>query len=226
MKKLFVVCMLIGLTACAPQKGDQGDPGNVVPPATVLPSQADVNSLISDENSYREGLGQTALTNGLTCSVQLVGSGQWLSSSSPGYNVSQGIVTALSGSTSYTYLYQSNFNVGDTNGSNVNPLIPPAIQPLFLNANYKISCSGQVVVTSTNYYAFVLDSDDGSILTVDGSQVINNDGNHSMTVKSGTKYLRRGVHTFSLLYAQSGVGNFGLILTANGSLIDPMYYFH
>lgn len=225
MKKLLVVLSSLMLISCGQgPKGDQGDAGVVTPPSSS-PVQTDIASLISDENTYREGLGQTELSSGLSCSVQLLGSGQWLSSSSPGYQAAQGVVTALPGSTSYSYLLQAPINQPNSS-SGTNSLIPTAIQSLFVNQNYKISCSGQIVVTNTGYYSFDLNSDDGSILTVDGSQVINNDGNHGMTEKVGTKYLRRGVHTFSLLYAQSGSGAFGLVLLANGNLIDPMYLFH
>lgn len=224
MKKLAVCMLTLGLLSACGQPGSQGPAGQdaVVP----SPSNPDVASLVVDENTYREGLGQAALTSGLSCSVQLLSSGQWLSSSSPGYQSAQGVVVALSGSTNYTFLLSSVINQADTAGNQPNLLIPSAIRPLFINQNYKISCSGQIVVTQTAYYNFDVNSDDGSILSVDGSQVVNNDGNHGMTDKSGTKYLRRGVHTISLLYAQTGSGNFGLIVQANGGLIDPGYLFH
>lgn len=223
MKKLMVCMLALGILSACGQTGPQGATGATgSAPSLVDPS---IQSLVDAENVYREGLGQAALTSGLSCSVQLVGSGQWLSSSSPGYVLSQGVVTALVGSTSYSYLLQTSFDQPNSS-SGVNSLIPLAIQPLFVNQNYKISCSGQIVAVDTGYYNFDVNSDDGSILTIDGTQVINNDGNHSITDKTGTKYLRDGVHTFSLLYAQSGVGSFGLVLQVNGSVIDPMYFFH
>lgn len=217
-----------GLSVIGPagSSGATGPTGPTGAPAPTATPVSDVQSLVDAENVYREGLGQTALSGGLTCTVQQVSTGQWLSSSSPGYVVAQGVVTAAPGSTQYTYLFQTAFNQPDSNGSSVNNLLPTALQPLFLNLNYKISCSGQVVVTQTGYYNFDMNSDDGSILTVDGAQVINNDGNHGMTDKSGTKYLRQGVHTFSLLYAQSGGGNFGLVLNANGSSILGSVWYH
>lgn len=209
---------------CNGAQGLQGIQGPVATPAPVSPQQQQVNDLMANENSYRQLLGQTTLTSGLSCSVQAIASGQWLSSSSPGYQIGQGVL-ALTG-TNYTYLYQGNFNQPNTSQPAVNTLLPIAIQPLFANNNYKISCSGQLVVTQDGYYNFDVNSDDGSILTVNGTQVVNNDGNHGMSAKSGTTFLRAGVRTFSLLYAQSGNGNFGLIVQANGSLIDSMYYYH
>lgn len=231
MKKYFlsmVILMVFALSGCG--KGDTGNTGAAGPagptgPQAQVPAETDVQQLVDAENAYREGLGQTELSQGLSCTVQLVGSGQWLASNSPGYQSSQGVVTALAGSTSYSYLFGSSFNQPDSSGG-VNSLLPTAIQPLFVGQNYKINCSGQIVVTQSGYYGFDMNSDDGSILTIDGSQIINNDGNHAMTDKSGTKYLRQGVHTFNLAYAQSGGGNFGLILQANSALIPGSVWYH
>lgn len=226
MKKLFILSMLF-LSACAGPQGDTGSQGPAasVPTTPTTPEQDAISAIVASENTYREGLGETQLSAGLSCSVQLVGSGQWLASNSPGYVASQGVVTALAGSTAYSYLLQTSFDQPNSS-SGVNNLIPVPIQAIFVNQNYKINCSGQIVVTDTAYYNFDVNSDDGSILTIDGSQVINNDGNHGMTDKVGTKYLRNGVHTFNLVYSQSDSGSFGLILQANGSLVDPMYFFH
>lgn len=222
---LLLIAAAVGLAGC--QKGDKGDSGGQGAPApvpVVTPQQADIAAVLADENSYREAQGQTELSSGLSCSVQAVSSGQWLSSSSPGYQAAQGVVV-LTGS-SYSYLLTSYINQGDTAGNQPMSILPAAIQPLFLSKNLRISCTGQIVVLDTGYYAFDVNSDDGSILTIDGTQVVNNDGNHGMTDKAGTKLLRRGVHTISLLYAQTGAGNFGLILLANGQLIDPSFYAH
>lgn len=82
------------------------------------------------------------------------------------------------------------------------------------------------MVRETDYYDFSVESDDGSILTIDGTQVVNNDNNHGMTLRSGTKFLRRGVKSFSLWYAQTGSGNYGLVLKAGGEAIDGKYYAH
>lgn len=238
-KNAFIAVMALGgLTACGPVWVGHSNNTVTVPGPTevitvpapvdpVLPetAQQEVVDLLLDENNYRLSLGQTELSQGLSCSIQLVGTGQWLSSSSPGYVAAQGVVTALAGSASYAFLKTDSFNqVNATSGPN--SLIPVALQPLYVGQNYKLSCSGQLVITDTEYYGFDLNSDDGSILTIDGTQVVNDDGNHGMTLKSGTKLLRRGVHTFSLLYAQSGGGAFGLILKSNGSVLNGLYFAH
>lgn len=183
-----------------------------------------VQSLVDEENEYRLSQGQTMLSQGLSCTVQQVASGQWLSSSSPGYNAGQGVVS-LTG-TSYAFLNKNGFNVGNTSGGSYNSILPSAIQPLFANVNYRISCTGFIVIEQDGYALFSLASDDGSILTVDGTQVINNDGNHSITTKSGTKLLRRGVKSFTLLYAQTGGGNFALQMSLNGQISPGSVFYH
>lgn len=232
---VFVLSVSFALAACAPGydgvngvPGPQGPPG---PTATPTPSnpvdqvQVDINDVVADENAYREGLGQTGLTAGLSCSVVAIASGAWISSSSPGYNAGQGVLVAVVGTPTYTYLYQGPFNQPNID-SGPNNLLPIAIQPIYIGQNYKISCSGQIAILSTKYYAYDIQSDDGSILTIDGTQVINNDGNHGVTEKQGTKFLRRGIHSFSLVYAQSGGGNFAMMLKSDGASIDSRLYVH
>lgn len=222
MKSVIILAAVLGLVACG--RGDKGDQGDPAPTPAVSSQDADIQAVVTDENSYRSTLGQTQLSAGLSCSVQTVASGQWLSSSSPGYNSGQGTIV-LTGS-SYSFLLTQVIDQQDSPGNLANGLLPVPVQPLFINKNLKISCSGQIVVLQTAYYAFDTNSDDGSILTIDGTQVVNNDGNHGMTDKAGTKLLRRGVHSFSLVYAQTGSGNFGLILHANGADIDPKFFIH
>lgn len=234
-KYLFLLALGLGLTACSDFESTRVETRTVFVPIEVTvptpspvvdPVQADINSVVADENAYRLGLGQTMLSGGLSCSVQALGSGQWLSSSSPGYNAGHGVVAALPGALSYSYLLTTEINQPDSVANMPNAVIPTAIQSLFLNNNYRISCSGQLVVLETGYYNFSLASDDGSILTVDGTQVINNDGSHGVTTKTGVKFLRRGVRSFSLLYAQSGAGRFALVLKSGGLVIPPAHFVH
>ena len=154
----------------------------------------EIKAIIDDENQYRLGLGQTVLSSGLSCTVQQIASGSRISSSS---NVGLGPVITMSGPV-YSYLYKGSFNQPSANSGPSN-LLPSNIGPLFVGINYLIRCQGQIVITNTDYYNFSLDSDDGSLLYIDGTTVINNDGNHGMTITSGSKYLRKGVHTFKIL---------------------------
>jgi len=228
MKCLGVIVLALALGACA--RGDKGDAGGSGPqgpagpqgPVAPVTPESTVQQLVDANNLMRESLGQTYLTPGLSCTVQAVASGQYLSSSSPGYTVAQAIV--LTGP-SYPYLLTVGFNQANS-GAGPNSVIDPAIQALFQTNNYRISCSGQLVITDNGYHGFTMSSDDGSILTIDGTQVINNDANHGVVILNGTKNLTAGVHTFSLLYAQSGGGNFALILNQDGLLLPAANLYH
>ena len=224
MKRYLTAISVAVLTLTACGRGPQGVPGVTVQVPAPEAAPSDVESIVRAENDYRLYIGQTALTQGLSCNVRQVASGQWLSSSSPGYNAGQGVLT-LTG-TQYNFLSASAFNQPSASGGSDNSVLPQALRAIFASVNYRLSCTGYLVVTETGYHQFRLSSDDGSILTVAGSQVINNDGNHGMTSKVGTMMLRRGVHSFSLQYAQSGGGNFGLMLEANSELVPGTVFYH
>jgi hypothetical protein len=228
---LAIAIMGLTLTACGPGfKGDTGPSGPQGPAApiptpaptpTVDATQEDINLLVNDENNYRLGLGQTALTSGLSCQVAQVVSGAYLSSAN-------GVpVISTSGMPTYTYLYKGLFNQPDS-ASGASNLLPLNIRNLYLGKNYRIICSGQIVVLNTDYYQFESKSDDGSLIIVDGTSVVTNDGNHGMNAVAvtGSKFLRRGIHSIQVQYAQTGGGNFGLILTVGGASIDPRFYQH
>lgn len=231
MKKLIVTLAYIALlAACAGPVGPMGPEGKdgvdaTTTTTTTLPVdtvQEEIDEIVSLKNYDRSLVAQAPLTSGLSCTVQAISSGSCLSTSSPGC---AGLGFVMTGS-SYTYLYTGNFNQPNSSGSTANSLLPTSIQPLFVNTNHRIVCSGQIVVTESNYYEFTLSSDDGSILQVGGTQVITNDGNHGMVTKTGTVLLYRGVNSFTLQYAQSGGGNFGIILTSGGSSIESKHYYH
>lgn len=231
MKKSIItlIVAMLALSACG-QKGDKGDTGApgqdapivVTPPPPADPIQDEIDELISQKNEDRAILAQAPLTNGLSCVVQQVASGQCLSTSSPGCS---GLGVVMTGP-SYTYLYKGSFTQPDSAGSDPILLLPTALRSTFAGKNFRIVCTGQIVVLDSGYYDFSLNSDDGSILTINGSQVVNNDANHGMTLKTGSALLYRGVQSFSLQYAQTGSGNFGLVLQSGGASIDPRYYFH
>lgn len=222
MKKMLLIGTFFVLAACAGEKGVKGDKGDSAPVPTLTPLEQDIQNLVKEENEYRLSLGQTYLTPGLSCSVQQVASGQRISNSSPS---GLGAVIVTTG-TRYTFLLKDEINFTGGNMGVENNLLPEALRPVFKSLNYILRCEGQIVVTETDYYNFELTSDDGSILTVDNSVVINNDGNHGMTLKTGFKHLRRGVRQFKLEYAQTGSGASGLVLTSSGETIHPMFLYH
>lgn len=61
-------------------------------------------------------------------------------------------------------------------------------------------------------YEFQLDSDDGSILIINGKDVIDNDGMHAMQKKEGKAFIKGGMTKFRLVYFQGPATRVGLIL--------------
>ncbi len=72
---------------------------------------------------------------------------------------------------------------------------------------YSFNFSGYIKVPSDGQYTFYTTSDDGSKLYIDNVLVVNNDGLHSATEKSGTIGLQAGLHYISVGYFQEGGGN-------------------
>jgi hypothetical protein len=223
----LAITLAIALSACA--RGDKGDTGdNGAPgatgPAAPAPTPTAIQTIVNSENAYRQAQGEAPLTPGLSCTVQAISAGTYLSSSSPGYTAAQAIT--LTGS-SYSYLLSTSIDQANVAGTAGNSLIDPAIQPLFLSNNYRIVCTGALVVTEDNYYSFSTSSDDGSLLYIDGTLVVDNDGAHGIQTASGTKLLESAVtHTFQMYYAQSAGGNIAMVLNMNGSVLPAANLYH
>ena len=70
---------------------------------------------------------------------------------------------------------------------------------------YVLRWRGQVEVSFDGIYTFRTNSDDGSLLYVDGNLVVNNDGLHGATTKVGkTKLLKAGLHDITIAFFENG----------------------
>ncbi len=69
--------------------------------------------------------------------------------------------------------------------------------------HFGIRFSAQIKVPRDGRYEFFLESDDGSILKIDGREVVNNDGLHGKLRKSGTQELKAGTRKLELSYIQA-----------------------
>lgn len=225
MKLTLSLLAVLALTACGPLQGDKGDQGPQGPAAPIVitppidEAQADVDKILADENEYRLALGQTALTQGLSCTLyKITNSGDRIQATSGGH-------TQMTLSSVATFLLNSEVNQPDGPANIGVNILPPALRAVWLNL-YMVRCQGQIVVRETGYVQFDLRSDDASLLYVGGSLVIDNDNNHGPTNVTGSKFMRRGVHAFRFDYAQAGGGSQALVLKAQGELIDPMFLAH
>ncbi|MEI6713748.1 MAG: autotransporter-associated beta strand repeat-containing protein, partial [Verrucomicrobiota bacterium] len=75
--------------------------------------------------------------------------------------------------------------------------------------------SGKINIASAGSYSFSVNSDDGGMLWVDGSNVVDNNGGHAMTLKSGTVNLTSGLHDIAIGHYNSA-GGYGLQVKISG----------
>ncbi|WP_422354390.1 alkaline phosphatase family protein [Roseivirga pacifica] len=70
-----------------------------------------------------------------------------------------------------------------------------------------ITFEGYIHIERAGYYSFFTKSDDGSKLFIDGQEVVNNDGDHGITEKSGSLSLSKGFHKIKVEYFNGGGGS-------------------
>lgn len=99
------------------------------------------------------------------------------------------------------------------------------------NNNYGARFVGWVNIPESGTWTFETISDDGSILSINGEEVVDNDGLHGMRQRSGTIDLDDGWHEIEVLYFENG-GNHGLIVRWDGpgiaqrTVIPPEAFAH
>ena len=69
---------------------------------------------------------------------------------------------------------------------------------------FAVTLDGWLQVQTDALYEFSLSSDDGSVLWIDGQQVVDNDGYHGPDAKQGAAALRTGLHHLRLVMFQGG----------------------
>ncbi|MFC1739450.1 PA14 domain-containing protein [Planctomycetota bacterium] len=85
--------------------------------------------------------------------------------------------------------------------------------------NFALKFVGYIKVPENGIYTFYSNSDDGSRLYINSTEVVNNDYSHPMTEKSGMIALKAGVYTFKLTFYQ-GMGGKGLEVGFEGPGIE------
>jgi hypothetical protein len=66
---------------------------------------------------------------------------------------------------------------------------------------------GYIQIPESGFYQFILASDDGSRLIIDGERSVNNDGRHAIEEKYGYEILSAGLHTIEIQYFQADGGD-------------------
>ncbi|MSU33774.1 MAG: hypothetical protein EXS36_01410 [Pedosphaera sp.] len=88
--------------------------------------------------------------------------------------------------------------------SGVHPTVDPKVTTR--SGDFGLRFQGVLDVPSEGDYTFWLNSDDGSQLFLDGSRLIDNDGEHGLAERSVKASLPAGPHSFTLLFFQNGGG--------------------
>jgi len=79
-----------------------------------------------------------------------------------------------------------------------------SISPATQSTNFAFDYLTALNVDEPGVYQFRLNSDDGSILSLDGQEVVNNDGIHAGSSVTGSASLEAGLHALQVGYFQAG----------------------
>jgi hexosaminidase len=90
-------------------------------------------------------------------------------------------------------------------------------------SDFGVVFRGYVQVPADGYYQFGSESDDGSMLYVDGEEVVANDGEHGRYLVSGHIPLAKGFHRIELKYFQiDGDAALRILWAASGQQLRPI----
>lgn len=78
----------------------------------------------------------------------------------------------------------------------------PSIKDLTRAENAGLRYTGYIKMPEDGIYTWYLAADDGAVLWIDGQLVVDNDGQHANTEKTGKIALKKGPHVFKLDYIQ------------------------
>lgn len=80
------------------------------------------------------------------------------------------------------------------------------------NTQYAMILESSVEIKVKACYEFSLNSDDGSILWIEGDKIVDNDGGHKMSIKRDTIAMDPGTYPVKVWYFQSLADRFGCVL--------------
>lgn len=73
---------------------------------------------------------------------------------------------------------------------------------------FSIRYTGFITISTSETYTFYTSSDDGSKLFINGTEVVDNDGDHGVSEQSGNIALTPGVYSIEILFYEDGGGEF------------------
>lgn len=111
--------------------------------------------------------------------------------------------------TSYQYyegLYQCVADIAKTRMLEQGILSEPSIESAKQTDHFAFIFTGYLNVPEDGVYTFMTRSDDGSVLYIDNTLVVNNDGSHAAISATGMIALRKGFHAYKLMYIEDYEG--------------------
>jgi len=84
------------------------------------------------------------------------------------------------------------------------------------DTNYGFTWNGNIDISNSGTYTFYAGSDDGSEISIDGSEVVNNDGIHAYQETSGSVNLSAGLHTIGIEFFQATTSGQELTISYQG----------
>lgn len=85
--------------------------------------------------------------------------------------------------------------------------------------NFGLKLSAYIMIEEDGVYTFYTASDDGSVLYIGNEKVVDNDGYHSMTEKSGAIALKAGLHPIKVDFME-GMGSEKLIVSIKSDKME------
>lgn len=96
-----------------------------------------------------------------------------------------------------------------------------------VKGNIGLVLRGYLYIPADAAYGFVLISDDGSVLDIDGQRVVDNDGEHATIVRSAQVALRKGYHSIEVRYFDHNGGCLSLdVVDAEGCVVPHTGLFY
>lgn len=89
-------------------------------------------------------------------------------------------------------------------------------------ANFQVIWRGSIVIPQAGTYTFYTASDDGSMLFINGTAVVNNNYYQGIMERSGSITLNAGIHDFALSFYQGG-GGYGLTASIAGPNLPKQF---
>lgn len=113
-----------------------------------------------------------------------------------------------------------------SNGSNVDFRLFENTEFNTLTENFGLNCNGFFEATESGSYTFIINSDDGSTLSLGDTKIIDNNGDHGMVRKTATVLLMKGTYKFNTsYYNHSGLKGFTLSYKRPRSSLEEVLQF-